>query len=82
MLVGTHEGVAEVPLVLLDEPLVDYADTPGVCVTGSIGVTEVVAAVEGACVCKAVSTVGYGELVEAAEEVALGVLGHQDDAGV
>ena len=71
MLVGTHEGVAEVPLVLLDETPVDYADTPGVSVTGSVGVTEVVAAVEDACVCEAVSTVGYGELVEAAEEVAL-----------
>ena len=48
MLLGSHEGVAEVPLVLLDETPVDYADTPGASVTGSVGVTEVVAAVEDA----------------------------------
>ena len=82
MLVSSHEGVAEVPLVLLDETPVDYADAPGVSVTGSVGVAEMVAAVEDACVCEAVSTVGYGGLVESAEEIALGVLGHQDNAGV
>ena len=71
MLVSTHERVAEVPLILLNQTPVNYTDTPGICITRSINVTCMVSAVEDTYICEAVSTVGYRKLVEAAEEVAL-----------